>query len=31
MTNELGGHTYMNPVGGTKMYDKDFFKCKGIK
>ena len=31
ITKELGGDTYMNPIGGTKIYDKEFFKSKGIK
>ena len=31
ITKELGGDTYMNPIGGAKIYDKEFFKSKGIK
>ena len=31
ITKELGGDTYMNPIGGAKIYDKDFFESKGIK
>jgi hypothetical protein len=31
ITKELGGDTYMNPIGGAKLYDKEFFKSKGIK
>lgn len=31
ITKELGGDTYMNPIGGAKIYDKDFFESQGIK
>ena len=31
ITKELGGDTYMNPIGGAKIYDKYFFEGKGIK
>lgn len=31
ITKELGGDTYMNPIGGTKIYDKEIFENQGIK
>lgn len=31
ITKELGGDTYMNPIGGAKLYDKNFFRSQGIK
>ncbi len=31
ITKELGGDTYMNPSGGAKIYDKEFFENQGIK
>lgn len=31
ITKELGGHTYINPIGGAKLYDKVYFENQGIK
>jgi len=31
ITKELGGHTYLNPIGGTKIYNKECFENQGIK
>ncbi|WP_299534704.1 WbqC family protein [Ulvibacterium sp.] len=31
ITKELGGDTYVNPIGGKKLYDKEFFENQGIK
>jgi hypothetical protein len=30
ITKELGGNTYRNPIGGSLLYNKDYFKKQGI-
>ena len=31
ITKELGGDIYMNPIGGTRIYDKEYFKKGGVE
>ena len=31
ITKELGGTTYINPIGGTNIYNKKFFESQGVK
>ena len=31
LTKELGGTTYINPIGGTNIYNKKFFESQGVK